>query len=247
MKPVRTRWLAKQEAKSLDIYLYDDIVPDGEDWWTGEKIPSETSASHIQQLLETAGNVDQINLYVNSYGGDVKEGIGIYSQLLRSRAHKSAFIDGFACSIASVIPMACDEVIMGANTLMMIHNASWVAYGTSAEIRKAADDLDVINSTVIKSYQLKAGDKLAEATLLQMLDKETWLTAEECVKYGLADDIAQKEDPQQTATQRFEQARASAMAAVEMLHNPAGQVPEKFTNQKTNAERLMEAFGKKAE
>jgi len=245
VKPVRTLWLAKQEAKSLDIYLYDNIVPDGEDWWTGEKIPSETSASHIQQLLEAAGDINQINLYINSYGGDVKEGIGIYSQLVRSKAHKTAFIDGFACSIASVIPMACDEVIMGANTLMMIHNASMGAWGTSEDLRKAADDLDIINTTVVKSYQLKAGDKLDDATLTQMLNNETWLTTDDCIKYGLADEITQKADPKQTATQRFEQTRAAAMAAVEMLHNPAGKVPEKFTAQKTNAERLMEAFGKK--
>jgi len=242
-KPVRTIWAVKQEAQTLDIYLYDDIVPDGEDWWTGEKIPSETSASHVQQVLEAAGNVNAIHIYVNSYGGDVKEGIGIYNLLLRSKAYKTAYIDGFACSIASVIPMACDKVIMGANTLMMIHNASMGAWGTAAALRKAAEDLDVINSAAIKSYLLKAGDKLDEKTLQPLLDTETWLTAEQCVGYGLADEIAQKQDPAQTATQRLEQARAAAMKAAELLHSP--NVPEQYQDQKTNAERLMAAFKKK--
>jgi len=244
MKPIKTIWAVKQEAGVLDIYLYDDIVPDGEDWWTGEKIPSETSANHVQQVLEAAGNVNAINVYINSYGGDVKEGIGIYNLLLRSKAYKTAYIDGFACSVASVIPMACDKVIMGANTLMMIHNASMGAWGTSADLRKAADDLDVINSAAIKSYQLKAGDKLDDKTLQTMLDAETWLTAEQCLGYGLADEIAQKQDPTQTATQRLEQARTAAMKAAEMLHNPSGHVPEQFIDQKTNAERLMAAFRK---
>jgi ATP-dependent Clp protease protease subunit len=248
MKQTKTLWMVKQTAGTLDIYLYDNIVPDGEDWWTGEKIPSETSANHVQQVLESAGMVNAINVYINSYGGDVKEGIAIYNLLLRSQAYKTAYIDGFACSVASVIPMACDKIVMGANTLMMVHNASMGAWGTSAELRKAADDLDVINSAAVKSYLLKAGEKLDEATLQPLLDNETWLTAEQCVQYGLADEIAQKANPATTAaTQRLEQARAAAMEAVKMLHNPSSRVPEQYNNQKTNAERLMAAFRKKME
>lgn len=247
MKPVRTIWAVKQDAQKVDIYLYDDISPDSEDWWTGEKIPSETSANHVQQVLEAAGSVNAINVYINSYGGDVKEGIAIYNLLLRNKAYKTAYIDGFACSIASVIPMACNKIVMGANTLMMIHNASMGAWGTAAELRKAADDLDVINSAAVKSYLLKAGDKLDEKTLQPMLDQEKWLTAEQCVQYGLADEIAGRQEPAQTASQRLEQARAAAMKAVEMIHNPAGRVPEQFGNQKTNAERLMAAFKKNME
>lgn len=244
MKPVRTVWAVKQEARTLEIYLYDDILPDAEDWWTGEKIPSDTSAEHVRQALEAAGEIDAVNVYVNSYGGDVKEGLAIYNLLVRNKAYKTAYIDGFACSIASVIPMACDKVVMGANTLMMIHNASMGAWGTAAELRKAADDLDVINSAAVKSYRLKAGDKLDDKTLQAMLNGETWLTAEQCVGYGLADEITQKQDPTQTAEQRLEQARAAAMKAAEMLNNPSGHVPEQFSNQKTNAERLMAAFHK---
>jgi ATP-dependent protease ClpP protease subunit len=234
------------EAGALDIYLYDDIVPDGEDWWTGEPIPSSTSASTVQQMIQDAGNVAAINVYINSYGGDVKEGIGIYSLLVRSKAFVTAYIDGFACSVASVIAMAADKVVMGANTLMMIHNASMGAYGTSADLRKAADDLDVINSQAVKSYQDKAGDKLPAETLQQLLDNETWLTADQCIQYGLADEIAAKEPtPQETATQRLAQARAAFVAQMSASHMP--KVPEKFTNQKTNAERLMAAFRKKTE
>jgi Protease subunit of ATP-dependent Clp proteases len=246
MKPVRTIWAAKMEAGALDLYLYDDIVPDGEDWWTGEPIPSATSASTVQQMIQDAGNIAAINVYINSYGGDVKEGIGIYSLLVRSKAYVTAYIDGFACSVASVIAMAADKVVMGSNTLMMVHNASAGAFGTSADLRKAADDLDVINSQAIKSYQDKAGDKLPPETLQQLLDNETWLTAEQCIQYGLADEIAAKEPtPQETATQRLAQARAALVAQMSAEHTP--KVPEKFSNQKTNAERLMAAFKNKTE
>lgn len=244
MNPIRTIWAAKMEAGALDIYLYDNIQADGEDWWTGEPIPSDTSAKTVQQMIQDAGSVAAINVYINSYGGDVKEGIGIYSLLVRSKAYVTAYIDGFACSVASVIAMAANKVVMGANTLMMIHNASLGAFGTSAELRKAADDLDVINSQAIKSYQDKASDKLPAETLQELLDNETWLTAEQCMQYGLADEIAAKEQtPQESATQRLAQARADFVAQMSAENTP--KVPEQFNNQKTNAERLMAAFRKK--
>lgn len=248
MKPVKTIWAIKQEAKSLDIYLYDDIVPDGEDWWTGEKIESETSANHVQKVLEDAGDIDAINLYINSYGGDVKEGLAIYNQLQRSKAYKTVYIDGFACSIASVIAMAGDKVIMGANTLMMIHNASMGAFGTSADLRKAADDLDVINTAAISSYKAKAGDKLDDKTLQSLLDNSTWLTPEQCIQYGLADEIANKVEPAvNAANQRLEQAKQTMMAVIKNKVNPAAKVPENMQKQKTNAEKLMMIFKKKME
>lgn len=248
MKPVKTIWAIKQEAKTLDIYLYDDIAPDDEDFWTGEKIPSETSANHVQQVLQDAGDIDAINIFINSYGGDVKEGLGIYNLLARNKAFKTVYVDGFACSIASVIAMCGDKVIMGSNTLMMIHNASMGAFGTSAELRKAADDLDVINSASISSYKTKAGDKLDDKTLQKLLDNETWLTPEQCIQYGLADEIANKTDPAiEAASQRFEQAKQTIMAIIKQKANPAAKVPEGMQKQKTNAEKLMSAFKKKME
>lgn len=248
MKPIRTIWSVKQAAQMLDIYLYDDISPDGEDWWTGEKIPSDTSANHVQQVLQEAGDVNAINIYINSYGGDVKEGLGIYNLLNRSKAYKTAYIDGFACSIASVIPMACNKIVMGTNTLMMIHNASMGAYGTAAALRKAADDLDVINSASISSYKTKAGDKLDDSVLQNLLNNETWLTADQCIQYGLADEIANKVDPAaEAASQRLIEARQYMMAVLKGQASPAAKVPQALQSQKSNAERLMSAFKNKME
>jgi ATP-dependent Clp protease, protease subunit len=245
MKPVKTIWAVKQQAQSIDIYLYDDIVPDGEDFWSGEKIPSETSASTVQQVLQDAGSVAAINIFINSYGGDVKEGLAIYNQLKRSTAFKSVYVDGFACSIASVIAMCGDKIIMGANTLMMIHNAACGAFGTSADLRKAADDLDVINSASVSSYTQKAGDKLDGKTLQILLDNETWLTAEQCVQYGLADEIASKAAPAaEAASQRLAQAKQYMLTILQQAANPADRVPQIMQKQKTNAEMLMLAFKK---
>ena len=130
-------FLIKQEAgsKSLDLYIYDYVEGDSTDWWTGEVTESQTSAKYVQKQLEESKDVTNINLYINSYGGEVKEGLAIYNQLKRHPAQKTVYVDGFACSIASVIAMAGDKVIMGPNTLMMIHHASSGAWGTSEELR----------------------------------------------------------------------------------------------------------------
>lgn len=238
-------YLVKQSAQpnTLDLYLYDDIAADGEDWWTGETIQSETSANYVKSQLEAAGDIKQINIYINSYGGEVKEGLAIYNLLKRHPAQKTVYIDGFACSIASVIAMCGDKVIMGTNTLMMIHHASMGVWGTADELRKAANDVEVIDSASCSSYLEKAGDKLTKETLTQLLDAQTWLNAEQCVQYGLADEIAGKtEDAAITAAkQKFQQYVKQQMEQ----HGKLVQVPKNLQNQKTNAEKLMAAFKNK--
>ncbi len=234
-------YLIKQslEPNALDLYIYDYVQGDSEDWWTGEKIESETSANHIQKQLEASKDVSNINIYINSYGGEVKEGLAIYNQLKRHPAHKTVFVDGFACSIASVIAMAGDKVVMGTNTLMMIHHASMGAWGNAEELRKAANDVEVIDKASCSSYLTKAGDKLSEEILNQLLDNQTWLNAEQCLQYGLCDEIAGKEDDNiSKAQQRFNNA---IKQQVEGLRQQL-KVPENLKQQKTNAEKLMAAF-----
>ena len=114
-------WEIKQSSTpgTLELYIYGDVKSDGRDWWTGQIIKSETSANHFREELAKHPNVTQINIYINSYGGCVFEGTAIYTQLKRHAAHKTVYIDGFACSIASVIAMAGDEIVMPKNTLMI--------------------------------------------------------------------------------------------------------------------------------
>lgn len=81
------------------------------DWWTGETTESETSSKYIKNKLEEAGDIQTIQVFINSYGGSIKEGLGIYNQLKRHPAQKVVYIDGFACSIASEIAMVGDKVI----------------------------------------------------------------------------------------------------------------------------------------
>lgn len=195
-KPRRPMWELKQKAETpetLDVYIYGDVEGDEYDWWTDEVIESETSANHFREVLGEHQDAKQINIYINSNGGSVFEGTAIYNQLKRHPAHKTVYVDGFACSIASVIAMVGDEVVMPKNALMMIHNMWTVAIGNASELRKAADDLDIINQAGREAYLQKAGDKLTPEALAKMEDDETWLTAEECIQYGLADRFADQD------------------------------------------------------
>lgn len=193
-----------------DFYITDEIQEDGEryNWDTHryESAESNTSQRYFVENLEGLSTGDRVNLFINSMGGSVKEALGIYSALRRCPATVYAYIDGFAASAASVIAMAGEKVIMPRNTAMMIHNAAWWDYGNPTQLRKSADDLEVINMAAIQSYTMHAGDKLPADELQRMLDAETWLTAEQCMAYGLADEYGDTDVDIQASAAKFQTA-----------------------------------------
>lgn len=222
-------WELKQKAETpdtLDIYIYGDVeektwVDDG--WW-GYMEDSKNSANHFREVLGENPTAKQINVYINSNGGSVFEGTAIYSQLKRHPAHKTVYIDGVACSIASVIAMAGDEVIMPRNTLMMIHNMYMVAMGNAAELRKAAQDLDTINAAGRGAYLAKAGEKLSEDRLVEMMDAETWLTAQECIDLGLADRLAEEDADMSQAAEVLQKAGITLQQRIQFNKTLAAQL-----------------------
>ena len=197
-----------ENSDALDIYIYSDI---DNSWWDDEAM----SAEKFRKELEQHKDASQINLYINSMGGSVSEGVTIYNQIKRSKAKVTAYIDGFACSIASVIPMAADKVVMGENTMLMIHNPWTFAMGNSKELRKTAEDLDKVrDSCIIPAYKAKCGDKISDEKLSELLDNETYLTAAECLEYGFCDEILSVSDDEkkQTAENRVKEAVDHAKA-----------------------------------
>ena len=213
MKHERMKIDFRQQAEApsvLDLYIYDEVKPDGFDWWTWEMTQSETSANFFRDKLAEYPDVSQINLYINSVGGSVLEGYGIYAQLRRHPAKVTAYVDGFACSIASVIAMAADHIVMSVGSMMLIHNMLDYCYGNAADHRKTADDLDSMMEGNRQIYLQRTAGKLTEDKLTEMLDAETWLTAQDCMTYGLCDEIAgEVKDPSGLA-QRV-QAMSSAL------------------------------------
>ena len=219
-------WKLQQAAEAgvLELYIYGDVEGNGYDWWSGEEIPSETSADHFREELAKYPGATEIRLYINSYGGSVFEGTAIYNQLRRHPARKVVHIDGFACSVASLIAMAGDEVVMPRNAMMMIHHAWMWACGNAAELRKAADDLDAINKGNRQAYLQKAGDKLTEDALVAMLDAETWLTAEDCIRLGFADRYAEQDADMAAASAVLQKAKLSVEQRINLQKTLAAQL-----------------------
>ena len=103
---------------------------------------ADVTAASFKKDLDALGDIDTLNIYINSPGGSVFEGQAIYSQLQRHKARKNVYVDGIAASIASVIAMAGDTVYMPKNAMMMIHNPWGVVVGNAEDMRKHADSLD---------------------------------------------------------------------------------------------------------
>ena len=223
---MKSMWEIRQQAdpSTLDLYIYGDVEPDDYDSRTDEAVRSETSANAFRAELDARPDVSQINIYINSYGGSVFEGTAIYNQLKRHPAHKTVYIDGFACSVASVIAMAGDEIVMPRNALMMVHNMWMYAQGNAAELRKAADDLDKINEAGRAAYLEKAGDKLTPEMIAELEDGETWLTAEECISYGLADRYADQDADMSGAAEVLKKANLNLEQRIQVQTSLAAQL-----------------------
>lgn len=181
-------WEFKAAVQGVgELYIYGDIVSDSWRWYE-----SDTSANSFKEDLDGLGDIHTLNLYINSPGGSVFEGVAIHNILKRHKAHINVHVDGLAASIASVIAMAGDTIHMPSNAMMMIHNPWTITLGNAAELRKVADDLDRIAVSMRQSYLDRVGDKLTEDKLTELLDAETWLSAQECFELGLCDVVGQE-------------------------------------------------------
>lgn len=181
-KPIKYWEMSKTQDNVGEIAIYGEIVSDK---WYDE----EVSATSFKDDLDDLGDVKTINLHINSPGGSVFEGIAIHNMLKMHKANVNVYVDGLAASIASVIAMSGDTIFMPENSMLMIHNPWTIAMGNSKELRKQADDLDRIAQSSIKTYLSKSNGKIDEETLVKLLDEETWLSAQEAVDYGLADEV----------------------------------------------------------
>ena len=172
---------ASADGKSADVFILGEITQ-----WAWEEF-GEMSSVIFKEKLDAVGDVSTIHLYVNSPGGSVFEGIAIANMLKRHKARVIGHVDALAASIASNIIASCDEVHMPSNSMLMIHNAWTVSSGNSADLRKAADDLDRINEMQIATYMVKIGEKTTEENIRALMDAESWISAQEAYELGLCD------------------------------------------------------------
>lgn len=174
MKPT---FFAKANGKRGEIYIYEEI---GAGWYGG------ITAKSFSETMKDLGKVSALDIFINSPGGSVFDGISIYNQIKRFDGEKIVHVDGIAASIASVIAMAGDKVKIAANGMVMIHDPWSVAFGTAAEMRKMADSLDKVRDTILDTYVAATkGDRKA---ISDMMSAETWLSADEAVEKGFANE-----------------------------------------------------------
>jgi len=182
-EPGNRPWFRVQakQGNIAEIFIYDEI---GRGFFGGG-VAAEDLVKEIKALKLESG--DELKVRINSPGGQFFEGITIHNFLRTLKSKVNVRIDGVAASAASIVAMAGDSVEMPENAMMFIHNPWMLSVGDARTMRKAADDLDQMAQSTIGTYLRKAGDKLERGKLVQMLDAETWLSAEDSVKYGLAD------------------------------------------------------------
>lgn len=175
---------ARGETGRAEIYIYGPIV--GVKWHE-----DEVGAKDFIDQLKPLGDVD---LHINSSGGNVATGSAIYNALKRHPGTVDVYIDGVALSMASVVAMAGRRIIMPKNATMMIHDPALELFGNATAMRKAADVLEKFKVGLVAAYQEKTG--LAAGKIEQLMAEETWMTAEEAVNLGFATDLG---DPVQIA------------------------------------------------
>lgn len=174
----------KKKSKSeTELYIYGNIE---QKTWIDDWLGTGKEKTDAFTLKDALSQVDTPNLTVriNSYGGNVSEGLAIYSLLSEFEGHLKTIVDGFACSAASVIFMAGQERLVPENGLLMIHNAWTEARGDSNAMKKVAEDLEKITQPSLNIYASKT--KLSEKEIKEKMDREEWITSQEAYEWGFS-------------------------------------------------------------
>ncbi|NUW45551.1 head maturation protease, ClpP-related [Nonomuraea rhodomycinica] len=174
---------------AAEVVIFDEIG-----WW------GTSAADFIQELKQVTAS--EITLRLNSPGGDVFDGVAIMNTLRAHPAKVTAHVVSLAASIASVIAMGADRVVMQPHSQMMIHDASGLCVGDASDMRSMADMLDRQSDNIAAVYAARAGGTVAEWR--ERMAAETWFTAEEAVAAGLADEVAARREDEPSATNSWD-------------------------------------------
>ena len=189
-KPKQTK---NEAGRTASLFIYDAIYGDN---WFGTSVSAKSVVKELEDV-----NAEQLNVYINSPGGDVFEARAIASGLRRLSQEKgiktTAIIDGLCASAATYVALACDEVHMNIGCQFMIHQASGCCYGTKHDMRAYADLIEGIENDIIADYVAKTGKP--EDEVAEMLEAETWMSTEEAFEHGFIDLIVGKkaEEPEE--------------------------------------------------
>lgn len=192
--------------KSVEIMFYGSIGG----WW------GDITAESIDRQLKEAGAVDEINVRINSGGGDVFEATAIYNIFRQHEAYVRFLVEGVAASAATFVPMSGDEVVMCDNAYWMIHAASMGVWGNAEDLRNALELLDRADQLIRLTYRKKTD--LSDEELIEMMDHDNWMTAAEALDYGFIDAIDDESDatPHVTPQDQLQTLPADAMKQLDL-------------------------------
>lgn len=184
----------------LEIYLYFDI---GQNWdGTG------TTADELATVLKAAEGVTDVDVHINSYGGTVSDGWAMYNLLRQSGKHVTTFCDGFACSAAVFPLLAGDKRYCSNVSAVYIHQAMGMAGGYAGDLRKTADELDILTEIGVTAFTERT--RLSREQVVNLMHAETWFSPEQCLDNGICTDIMNSSDP----TDPLQSAKRAIMRAV---------------------------------
>lgn len=169
--------ILSKSATEAEVILYAGI---GQDWWRDGSMISAKQFS--DELKKISDSVTTINVRINSPGGDVFDGLAIYNRLKQHKAKKIVHIDGLAASIASIIALAGDEVIIGEGALYMVHLPWTMGMGNRMDLDNTINSLMNVEEQMLGIYSKKS--KLSRSEIRSLLEKETWMDADEALDAG---------------------------------------------------------------
>lgn len=172
-------------SSEADLFVYGEIVDDDTDWWTGEKDPALVGLLSFKEELDNIGNVQNLNIYINSPGGDVFTASTMISMLQRVKDKGTtinAYVDGLSASAASFLMMVADNVNLYKNSTVMIHKPMSIAIGNANDMQKTIDALNKIEDSVMMPMYMNKS-KVKEEEIKSLIDAETWLSAKDMDKY----------------------------------------------------------------
>ena len=183
-------WVKNEAGRTL---YFDGYI--AQDSWFADDI---TPKKFKDELTASAGD---IAVWLNSPGGDVFAASQIYTMLKEYEGKVTVKIDGIAASAASVIAMAGDEIVMSPVAMMMIHNPSMAIFGEAADLQGAVKMLGEVKDSIVNAYEQRTG--LSRAKISNMMDAETWFSAQKAVELGFADAILYAPEKTQAAAEGF--------------------------------------------
>ena len=187
----------KKEDKTVEVNLYGEVVENVPiNWWTGEKVDGlYIELSSFLKDLEDLKDATDITFHINSVGGDVAAGLSIYNRIRALEAKTTTIVDGIAASAASIIAQAGDKRLVSLGTQTMIHGASagLVGYYNITDLKKVTEQLDSTNESLASIYAERTGNEMAEVK--RMMNKTTWMTADDAVENGFADEVIGRDVP----------------------------------------------------